>query len=356
LPAFSSFPVIRVLDLHGCSQVDDNHCKQICNLFHLRYLRLSRTSITEIPNEIGSLQLLQFLDLDMTKIKELPSTFVQLSQLEYLSLDNQTRLPECFGNLKSLQKLLPQITIRSPAMLRDLSRLSELRRLLVRFSECAESYDEPFVQCLSNLVNLESLQIFDCHNGLSSSIGISTPGPQQLRSINIGPGTINRVPRWMSSLSALSSLDITLLTLQEEDLQILGSVPSLRNLYVWVKEHRKDRHQRLVIGSDYPFRCLARFRIGRDAMEVEFAPGAMRKLQTLHLDFHVRRTLDQFGNFDFSLENLPSLKRVIVHINCYYAELGEVQDAETSIKKALDLNPNKPTLELEKVIQPLNQH
>jgi len=83
-------------------------------------------------------------------------------------------------------------------------------------------------------------------------------------------------------------------------------------------------------------------------MEVEFAPGAMRKLQTLHLDFHVRRTLDQFGNFDFSLENLPSLKRVIVHINCYYAELGEVQDAEASIKKALDLNPNKPTLELEK--------
>jgi len=119
LPALSCFPVIRVLDLHGCSQVDDNHCKQICNLFHLRYLRLSRTSITEIPNEIGSLQLLQFLDLDMTKIKELPSTFVQLSQLEYLSLDNQTRLPECFGNLKSLQKLSPQITIRSPAMLRD---------------------------------------------------------------------------------------------------------------------------------------------------------------------------------------------------------------------------------------------
>jgi len=340
LPALSCFPVIRVLDLHGCSQVDDNHCKQICNLFHLRYLRLSGTSITEIPNEIGNLQLLQFLDLYMTKIKQLPSTFVQL-HLEYLSLDNQTRLPECFGNLKSLQKLSPHITIRSPTMLHDLGRLSELRRLFVRFDECDESYDEPFVQCLSNLVNLESMQIFDCHNGLGSSIGILTPGPQKLRSINIGPGTINRVPRWMSSLSALSALDITLLALQEVDLQILGSVPSLRNLYVWVKEHRKDRHDRLVIGSDYPFRCLARFRIGRGAMEVEFAPGAMPKLQTLHLDFHVRHTMDQFGNLDFSLENLPSLERVIVHINCYYAELGELQEAEASIKKALDLNQHR---------------
>jgi hypothetical protein len=159
----------------------------------------------------------------------------------------------------------------------------------------------------------------------------------------------------MSSLSALSSLDITLLTLQEEDLQILGSTPSLRNLYVWVKAHRKGRHERLEIGSDYPsFRCLERFRIGCGAMEVEFAP--MPKLQTLHLDFHVRHAMDQFGDFDFSLENLHSLERVIVHINCYYVELGEVQDAEASIKKALNLNPNKPTLQLEKVIhQPLHQ-
>jgi hypothetical protein len=70
----------------------------------------------------------------------------------------------------------------------------------------------------------------------------------------------------------------------------------------------------------------------------------------------VRHAMDQFGDFDFSLENLHSLERVIVHINCYYVELGEVQDAEASIKKALNLNPNKPTLQLEKVIhQPLHQ-
>ncbi|OEL29455.1 hypothetical protein BAE44_0009526 [Dichanthelium oligosanthes] len=257
-----------------------------------------------VPNEIGNLQPLQFLDLNMTNIKELPPTFIQLRKLEFLCVDNQTRLPECLGNLKSLQKLSPPITID---------------------------------------------QIFDCHNGLSSHIGILTPGPQQpLRSINIGPGTICRVPRWMSSLSVLSALDITLLTLVEEDLQILGRVTSLCNLYIWVKEHRKHRDKRLVISSDYPFRCLTRFRIERGAMEVEFVPGAMLKLQTLNLDFHVRHTMDQFGDFDFSLENLSSLERVIVHMNCYYAEIGEVQDAEASIRKALDLNPSKPTLELQK--------
>jgi len=62
LPTLSSFPIIRVLNLYGCTQVDNSHCKHICNLYHLRYLKLSLTSITEIPNEIGNLQLLQFLD------------------------------------------------------------------------------------------------------------------------------------------------------------------------------------------------------------------------------------------------------------------------------------------------------
>ncbi|CAO2144257.1 unnamed protein product [Urochloa humidicola] len=348
LPALSSFPVIRVLDLCRCTQVGNSHCKHICNLFHLRYLKLSWTSITEIPGEIGNLQLLQFLDIYKTSVKELPSTFIQLGKLEFLCLDNRTRLPEHIGNLKSLQKLLPHIEIRSLSMLRDLSRLTELRSLLVRFDEWDENYEEPFVQCLSSLVNLEFLQIFDCHNGLSSSIGNLTPGPQQLRSINIGPGTILRVPRWMSSLSALSALDITLLTLGEEDLQILGSVPSLCNLYIWVKDHRKDRDKRLVIGSDYPFRCLTRFRIGRGAMEVGFAPGAMLKLQTFHLDFHVRHTMDQYGDFVFGLENLSMLERVIVHMNCYHAELEEVEDAEASVQKELDLNPKRPSLELEK--------
>ncbi|XP_066341877.1 disease resistance protein RGA5-like [Miscanthus floridulus] len=334
-----------VLDLYGCTQVYNSHCKHICNLYHLRYLKLSLTSITEIPNEIGNLQLLQFLDLNMTNIKALPPAFVQLRKLEFLSL------PECLGNLISLQKLSPCITISSPTMLCELSRLTELRRLMVRFDDWDdESYEEPFVHFLSNLVNLESLQVFDCHNGLGSSIGmLLTPGPQQLRSINVGPGTVGCVPRWMPSLLALSALDITLLTLQEEDLQVLGRIPSLRSLYIWVKEHRKDRHKRLAIGSDdCPFRCLTKFRIGPGAMEVEFAAGAMPKLRTVRLDLHVRHTLDQFGDFECGLESLSSLNHAIVHMNCYCAELEEVEAAEASIRKALELNPNRPTLELDK--------
>uniref|UniRef100_A0ACD5WAK0 Uncharacterized protein n=1 Tax=Avena sativa TaxID=4498 RepID=A0ACD5WAK0_AVESA len=58
LPALSGFPVLRTLDLSGCEGVDNNHLKDICNLLHLRYLSLRGTSITDIPKDIGKLQLL----------------------------------------------------------------------------------------------------------------------------------------------------------------------------------------------------------------------------------------------------------------------------------------------------------
>ena len=76
LPALSNFPVFRTLDLRGCAEVGNHHMKDICNLLHLRFLGLKATSITEIPDEIGNLQLLQVLDIRFVIIKKFPSTFV----------------------------------------------------------------------------------------------------------------------------------------------------------------------------------------------------------------------------------------------------------------------------------------
>uniref|UniRef100_N1QZQ6 Putative disease resistance RPP8-like protein 2 n=1 Tax=Aegilops tauschii TaxID=37682 RepID=N1QZQ6_AEGTA len=62
LPGLLCFPVLRVLDLAEC-EVYNTHWNDICNLFHLRYLNLRGTSITNIPKEIGNLQSLQMLDI-----------------------------------------------------------------------------------------------------------------------------------------------------------------------------------------------------------------------------------------------------------------------------------------------------
>ena len=88
LPALLCFPVLRVLDLAEC-EVYNTHWNDICNLFHLRYLNLRGTSITNIPKEIGNLQFLQVLDIRSTKIEEeLSSTFAQLTQLLLIHMLN----------------------------------------------------------------------------------------------------------------------------------------------------------------------------------------------------------------------------------------------------------------------------
>uniref|UniRef100_A0A8R7NZE3 Disease resistance protein RPP13 n=2 Tax=Triticum urartu TaxID=4572 RepID=A0A8R7NZE3_TRIUA len=76
--ALSGFLVLRALDLSNCRGVGNHDMMEVCNLFHLRYLSLEGTSITEIPKEIGNLQLLQVLDIRSIRMEKLPSTFVQL--------------------------------------------------------------------------------------------------------------------------------------------------------------------------------------------------------------------------------------------------------------------------------------
>ncbi|EAZ18710.1 hypothetical protein OsJ_34233 [Oryza sativa Japonica Group] len=345
LPNLSSFPVLRVLDLSGCDQVDNRHCRDICNTLHLRYLNLHRTSISEIPEEIGNLQFLLVLDITKTRLREVPSTFVQLQQLVDLCVGPGMRLPDDFGNLKTLQSIWPHIYVMSPTMLRNMGGLTKLRHLSIRFHEWDESYQKSFELCLSNLVNLRSITVRVYEGVMDSKCENLSPGPQQLEDIDMNRSVANSVPIWMSSLSFLSSLDIKLKTLGHKDLQILGNMPSLSDLTLWVNEPTQDRHERLVIDNCYPFHCLTFLKLMANNMEVAFAQGPMQKLQKLRFGFGVRKTVDQFGNFDFGLEKI-SVEHLDVCVNYSDANRWEVNAAEAAIREAVNMNPNNPTLKL----------
>uniref|UniRef100_A0ACD5Y9H7 Uncharacterized protein n=1 Tax=Avena sativa TaxID=4498 RepID=A0ACD5Y9H7_AVESA len=238
LPALSVFPVLRVLDLAECEQVNNNHWRDICSLFHLRYLSLKGTAITKIPKEIENLQFLQVMDMRSTRIQDLPSTFIQLTQLLLLDM---------VGSISSA------------------------------------------------------------------------------------------VPRWMCSMFSLFSLNITLGTLGEEDLQVLGSLPSLSELYIQVRKSTQGRRKRLVVGSGYPFRCLLRFTVESDTMEFRFEPGTMQSLQTIGLKFV--DIFIQFGDFKLGLENLSSL----VYINVeFYTNNDKLKNVINAIEEQANMNQNKP--------------
>ncbi|KAL6842875.1 hypothetical protein ACP4OV_027188 [Aristida adscensionis] len=348
LPSLSAFPVLRVLDLNGCRQVENGHLKYICNLFHLRFLGLWLTNISEIPEEFGNLHYLQVLDISCTRVSKVPSTFVQLQQLVFLRFDSLRTIPHGFGDLKSLEQMVGRIYVVSPTVLDDLGGLTELKCVDVCFNEMNEMYKKSFFRCLSNLVCLEYLKIHGYNGDFGSKCDMLSPGPQQLQDIRMMGSTIPAVPRWMSSLSELSNLCMTLSTLDEDDLFVLGSIPSLSHLEITVSGLKKGRKKRLAISNVYPFLCLTKLKIYKNT-EVIFLKGAMQKLQTLALGFGVQQTKDQYGDLDFGLENLPSLVYVTVDISEENVEV--MMTATAAIQKAVDMNPNKPTLKFEKLLK-----
>lgn len=107
LPTPAKFEAVRVLALQNYESLQDLHgLEHIGSLLHLRYLALTYTPLSELPNGIGGrLRFLETLDLWGTGIEQVPSSVGKLTQLLCLQADIKTRVPDWIGNLTSLQEL-----------------------------------------------------------------------------------------------------------------------------------------------------------------------------------------------------------------------------------------------------------
>ncbi|KAL6658085.1 hypothetical protein ACP70R_003671 [Stipagrostis hirtigluma subsp. patula] len=342
IPPLSRFSALRVLSLERFPS-KNNDPKVLGILHQLRYLQLRGELETGDLEEIGNLQHLKTLDLLAASIKELPASIIQLRQLECLLVPLGVKFPDGIGNLTSLQVLRTLDVDDSPNSLAELIKLTELRELSIYGLEGSGSYVKIFLQSLSNLGNIHTLYFggrklfsLDC-----TSDGWRAPA--HLRSINAWNSTLSELPRWFSSLTELSCLSIDVEVLRQDDLQLLGALPVLRFLEIEVSQRGRSE-ERLVIGSDQPFRSLAEFQFTHyTRCWLVFAQGAMPKLQRLWLYFEVRKR--EGGGIDVGLENLASLKHVTIKVDCEGARLSEVEDVETKVKDAIGMLPNHPTLE-----------
>uniref|UniRef100_A0ACD5Y7S4 Uncharacterized protein n=1 Tax=Avena sativa TaxID=4498 RepID=A0ACD5Y7S4_AVESA len=80
---FNKYEITRVLDLEGCTDVNNGHLKHICKLWNLRYLSLG-PNVTSIPREISQLKLLETLDVSKTSVTLLPVEAIGLPCLIHL--------------------------------------------------------------------------------------------------------------------------------------------------------------------------------------------------------------------------------------------------------------------------------
>lgn len=330
IPSLLSFQVLRVLDLEECQHLDSCYLKDITNLLHLRYLGLGGTYITELPKEIGNLQYLQTLDLRETKIHELPSTVVQLRQLVRLYVSIGTRVPVGIGNMKALEELSKINISESPNFVKELGSLTELRVLEIWANAWDSSYEKPFMESISSLHKIQIMSVFA--SGVSLDFTSEGWVPKCLETFWAWDSPFSVLPRWINC--SLQNLSIRLNKIQQEHVQILGGLPALHFLELLVIGHPEEK---LIIGRDNTFKCLSEFAFECKAAGLVFAQGALQGLQRLRFDFGVRETKDLYGDFDFGLENLHSIKRVRVDIDCDGAWVSEVEALETLIKKTTNL-------------------
>ncbi|CAO2149008.1 unnamed protein product [Urochloa humidicola] len=64
--------------------------------------------------------------------------------------------------------------------------------------------------------------------------------------------------------------------------------------------------------------------------------------------FPVQVLAFRYLGFCFNFSTLPSLERVTARIYCEYTTPGEVQEAEAALRRAVDVHPNHPTIEMER--------
>jgi Leucine-rich repeat (LRR) protein len=344
-PPLSRFKFLRALDLEGFPG-KNNHPKELRRLHHLRYLQLRGYLQKEVLEEIGNLQHLTMLDLSHAYVSQLPVSITRLRNLQSLLVGSDVKMPQGIGSLSKLEEM-SWIEVE-PNTAAELGKLTEMRVLCVHGLGYDEAGDQAFLQSLSNLRNL--LGLFITESEMCSLDDLPDPGqaPVGLRFFRGTETTFQQMPRWFSWLSELSGLTITVNNLTQDDIDMLGALPELRLLQLEVAENGTIAQEQLSIGSGKLFQSLEAFKFKHCARcLLVLSQGVMTRLQKLELYFEVRKRDD--GAIDVGLENLNSLKHVTVEVDCYRANIRQVEDVETKFRDALDAHPKNPTLELSRV-------
>ncbi|CAL5093025.1 unnamed protein product [Urochloa decumbens] len=349
MPPLSKFRVLRVLDIENGEEMEHTYFEHIMRLHHLKYLRLHLRSIPALPERLGELQHLRTLDLGGTKITKLPKSTVQLKNLTCLRVCN-LEVPKEIRNLCALREL-SEIHINRNCLASSflgLGSLTELRILRLRWSivNTNAEYKAIVDNLLSSLrklgrLNLRTLCIQSYYgDSIDFLLDPWFPTPNLLQKFQMTTNYyLPRIPAWMSSLGSLTYLDINVNPVENEALEILGNLPSLMSL--WVSSKAAAPKERLVVRSCM-FKCLKEFQLTcwRNRVGLMFEVGAMPRLEKLRIPINAGTGIY------FGIQNLSSLRHLVVEIICSGATVQEVAALEGSIRSTVDLLPKRPTLEL----------
>uniref|UniRef100_A0A8R7V8K5 Disease resistance protein RPM1 n=1 Tax=Triticum urartu TaxID=4572 RepID=A0A8R7V8K5_TRIUA len=300
------FGIVQVLDLEGCTGLKGHHTEEICKMVLLKYLSLRRTDTKKLPKTIGKLENLETLDIRETNVVELPKTVCQLERLvNILGGDKRTRkalkIPEELSKKKKMKSLRILSGIEITGGSADLHHLTELRKLAIyKLKTIGE--DATFKDLSSSIEYLggHSLRTFVVDGESSEFIrsldDLSTP-PKFLVALELS-GKIMKVPSWITELTALTKVTLSVTAFWTDNLKVLSNLEVLFCLSFTLMAANQDAETLTILAEnklhsngevivpDGGFKSLKLLRFSAPLLPLlSFSRDAMPGLERLELRF-----------------------------------------------------------------------
>uniref|UniRef100_A0A6N2MD30 Rx N-terminal domain-containing protein n=1 Tax=Salix viminalis TaxID=40686 RepID=A0A6N2MD30_SALVM len=223
---FRNYKLLRVLTLDRAHF--SSFLPEVVELIHLRYLSLRWTMIRELPESIGS---------SRSTVSSLPSGITQLTCLCQLlnyrySLHSSwffgdthgMRVPSGIGRLTSLQKLVGVEVNEDNELVREVGKLTQLRKLGIL--KLREDQGMDLCYTLERLKHLNSLYLISLNKtDVFQLDSISSP-PKYLQRLYL-ECSLSALPGWIASLQYISKLVLRYSNLKSDPLKALQKLPSL---------------------------------------------------------------------------------------------------------------------------------
>jgi len=200
----------------------------ICHFKKLKYLYLSRNSLTTVPKCIKNLKNLETLDLFQNNIKYLPKEFGKLNNLVELEIssNNLKSLPMAFGKLEKLEKLQLNNNefTKIPNSICHLKKIQEINLSYNALTSdgvpnCIKNLssrlltldlgDNKFTTIPNSLTKLSQLQELDLDYNEIIAIPDSFKNLINLKSLYINSNLITTIPESLCSIKSLEQLNIS---------------------------------------------------------------------------------------------------------------------------------------------------
>ncbi|SPT21203.1 unnamed protein product [Triticum aestivum] len=353
LPSSTHLGVLKVLDLENCNELKDHHLKNICNhVFHLKYLSLRKTGITQLPKQLDKLQFLETLDIRETEVKAFAKNSLFLPKLKHLLAgqwtDDTTQgsvqsketfltvsLPKRIGNMTELQVLSHIAVSGKGDEIIDVGNLLQLVKLGVVLSGSKRSVFWHLYHAIGKLRKcLRSLSIRVTEltsNEEDDNMNIEEAPlihPKYLQKLKIS-GLKYGLPSWIKKLDVLTKITLHMTFITDDDFKILGELKSLSCLRL----QRESCNESTLTFKKDAFQSLKFLDIECSAItSIKFVKEASPMLKKLVWSSTREQSLS-------GIEDLPSFREL---------KLTGIFDLQ-SVEQAIAANKNKPILVADRI-------